>query len=154
MCTGSAPDRLYDQDPEDLETAIPDTYTVILKELISQCSHKQPEQRPNAIKIYNLARRVYQTIFDDEDEDTSSSEAIEQHIAAALGRRVWTEPRSHSDNAYVRVISSTTTSTNILRSRSDHHYESEPPAAGYLDVSRSRSEMPRRQKNLPWHLYR
>ncbi|MCJ1437784.1 hypothetical protein MMC27_007171, partial [Xylographa pallens] len=63
MCTGNAPDRLYDQKPEDLETAIPDTYTTTLRELISQCSTKDPETRPSAINIYNLARRVYEDIF-------------------------------------------------------------------------------------------
>ena len=61
MCTGEEPSMLWWMDDEEISTGMPG-YDPILKRLVLQCGHEDPDKRPNACEIYHTALRVLDNI--------------------------------------------------------------------------------------------
>ena len=59
MCTGLAPDMLYNQKASEIESAITNRYSKNLSQLIFDCSRRQRDLRPDACKLYNIAKECY-----------------------------------------------------------------------------------------------
>ena len=73
MCTGSAPDQLFQQSQREIAGAIPDIYSDELSRLIFRCSRENPSERSNACLVYNEAKQGYMRAIRDGDSTSAPS---------------------------------------------------------------------------------